>query len=672
MRITKALVIMLTGLLILISNVTRAGNLPDGFFIDHGYTFFQVESLSEPIDGKQTDKGWKLEPYIRIYGNAPEHSSIKLVLRKGKHVISERRTTTTIYGKGDPHLSFSVGNTAAGTMQPHFKINGGIQGLLPAAQGTGEFEVDISYIDGASKKEYAVHTYTLNVGKVDKLDVVGGKFLARPPEYFVSRHQEILSTILTPWAGYQYGIGGPTYRLLWNASPLKQGDSPTSDSAGTAFFRCTVDGKAIKLGNKENPQYGNLKGLDGTQTANPSKQRFIHLVHTDRNALEYQSGTAYREPLIFYSYLTKLPFEDTYDSYPSEGNKNMIISHTTLENHPGRWQCEWLDNGTLIRTFAWNVKDGKLQPHAEQEEGLTLNPGAILVDTIIPDGGAAFDGRIVPDAVKAGGFYGWQWQSSEMKKLAKKVPEVGKPHPTPSAPEFVAKPDKGPSSQELAKAKRKADSAAASAKREADSKAHKEAMDAEREKSNADGEARKADIAQQVADAQEQALAESKAAVQSAMDQINDASDSMKNARKNAVIHSPMHLLGRLALAVLLVLSGLLLSGTIISDKISAIKVVIETLTPLATTIGLATLGVAIVDMVFDLITLRPIIGDGIPQIVALAAGGLLGRETIEKLVSHEKLKSLLDILNTQQTILAFSAITLGILHLLIGGSTLI
>jgi hypothetical protein len=141
-----------------------------------------------------------------------------------------------------------------------------------------------------------------------------------------------------------------------------------------------------------------------------------------------------------------LPFEDTTDGFPPDKSYTYNSAYTAMAKHSGRWECRWLDNGTLLRTFAWDIgKDGQPVPHPEQEEGLTLNPGAILVDTIIPEGGAPFDARVVPDSVKQGGFYGRKWKSSEMKKLVKKLPEIGKPFPISSAPEFFLIPDEGPS-----------------------------------------------------------------------------------------------------------------------------------------------------------------------------------------------------------------------------------
>ena len=240
----------------LLTGPVLAADLPDGFYIDHGFTYFQVDTVTEPIDGKMTDMGWELIPHIRIFGDAPDRSSIKVVLRDGRKVIAERRTVTKVYKSGDPNLGLVVSSTSAGSIDPHFLVEGGIQGKLPVATGTGEFEVDVSYIDGDSEKEYEAHTYTINVGAVENLDSAAGELLVRPPDYFVSRHQEVLSTVLTPWGYYRRGGGGPTYRLLWNASPAEQSMRPENE-----YLRCTVDGEAIKLGNPAHPQVDQLQNL---------------------------------------------------------------------------------------------------------------------------------------------------------------------------------------------------------------------------------------------------------------------------------------------------------------------------------------------------------------------------------------------------------------------------
>ena len=285
-----------------------------------------------------------------------------------------------------------------------------------------------------------------------------------------------------------------------------------------------------------------VQRLSGRASRGGSK-RFIFERHNDRNALEYRSGRDYREDLIFYNYHTVLPFADLTDGYPPESwsEADKIPVHTTFADHPGKWECQWLDNGELMRTFRWEVDgNGQLVPHPEQNKGLTLNPGAILVETIIPEGGAAFDGRLVPKAVQAGGFYGWKWKSSEMKKLAKQVPEIGNPWPVPSAPEFVPEPDKGPSAQEIAKAKREAEAEAKAEQRKAEQAARDTKLKQEREDYAAAEQARLAENEKTRQEAYEKELARTQAMVADQLEEANgNAADAMRKARRSAVNNSP-------------------------------------------------------------------------------------------------------------------------------------
>ncbi len=634
--------------------------LPDGLYIDHGYTYFTVESLSEPIDGKQVDQGWKLSGAIRIYGEAPDRSSIKLVLKKDGDVLAQRRTQTDVLKTGDPKLNKAAGNTAAGEQQAHMLSGVKHQGWLdPVKPATGEFTVDVIYIDGETNKEHFAHTYTINVGKVEKSDANGNIVLVRAPEYFVSRHQEALSSILTSWMDYSADHAPTKMVLMWNASPADIGVS--AHSPNDTYLRCTVDGEPIKLGKDSQ-----IKGLDSTITKSVFKHRSTVVRHFDRNALEFRRGTAHREYLIYYNYHTVLPFEDTTDGFPPSEDYGYQPVHTALSEHPGRWECQWLDNGALLRTFAWDVaKNGQLVPHPEQEKGLTLNPGAILVDTIIPKEGASFDARVVPDAVKQGGFYGRKWKSGEMKKLVKKLPEIGNPFPIPSAPEFVLLPDKGPSAQELAKAKREADAEAARVEREAEQEARDAKLKADREQYTKDEQARIAENERIRSEAMASEMAKTEAMVEKQLAAANASSaEAMKKANAAASGAGPMHILFRTLLAVVLILSGLLLA----SGKIPQAAKVVGALQPVASAIGLAAIGISIVDLLLDIAILRPIVGDGLAQIVGLASGALLARPSVEGIVKSEKVSSMLNTLGENQSSLGFAALALGVVHLVLGG----
>lgn len=665
-----ALILFIT----LFTTTSFAKGLPDGFTLDHGFTFFTIESVSDSIDGKRVDLGWKLSGQIRIYGDAPDRSSIKLVLKKDGNVLAERRTRSYVYKTGDPVLKKAVNSTAAGSQQPHIISGSNHQGALPKVEpGTGEYEVDVIYVDGDTNEEYLAHTYTLDVQKIDTLDAVAGELLVRPPKYLVSRHQETLTTILSSWMDYSRDHAPGMMVLLWNASPLET--SSGAHSVNSTFLRCSVDGKPIKLGNPNHSQANQIKGLDATRTSsqwnstNSGSKRFIYERHNDRNSLEYRSGSDYREELIFYNYHTVLPIVDNTDGYPPENwsENDKISPYTSFSDHPGQWECQWLDNGELLRTFRWKVdNDGKLVPHPEQKKGLTLNPGAILVETLIPEGGAKFDGRLVPDAVKEGGFYGWKWKSSEMKKLAKQVPEIGKPWPVPSAPEFVPEPDKGPSPQEIAKAEREAKSKADAEKRKAEQEARDAKLKAEREEYDAKMQAQAEANEKTRQDTFAKELAKTEAMVAEQLKQANeDAANALAKAKKERVTHSPMHLISRILLAVALVLSGLLLA----KDKIPQASAITDVLLPMASTVGLATIGISIFDLVLDLVTLRPIIGDGLIQVAGLASGALLAQDTISNMLSNEKVTGFINTLKENQVNLGFAGIALGIVHLLMGGS---
>ncbi|NNE05098.1 MAG: hypothetical protein HKN15_05175 [Xanthomonadales bacterium] len=658
-RISRTLLTILAAMCL---SAPAHASLPSGFVLDHGYTFFNVKNNSDSVDGKRVHTGWQLVPLIRIYGDAPERSSIKLVLSKDGDVVAERRTQTTVYGKGNPNLQLVAGNTAAGWQQPHLLINGGIQGTLPpVTTGTGTYEVEVIYIDGDSNKEYSAHTYTIEVGKVDQLDSAAKELLVRPPEYFVSRHQELLSTVLTPWGDYKGGAFAGVYQLLWNASPSETGLAPSNTTGNAAYLRCTVDGEPIRLG-----QDSDQRNLDATSTRVLDNDRLISLVHSDRNALEFRSGTSYREPLIFYQYQTTLPFQDTTDEYPpADGGRPM--PYTTLENRDGEWECQFLDNGALLRTFSWEVDGGKLVPHPEQEEGLTLNPGAILVETRIPENGTALDGRTLPDAVEDGGFYGWEWESRRMRRLADDVPELGNPFPIASAPEFVPEPAAGASPQELAKARRAAEAAAAAAERRQEQEERAQRLQAEREQYAEAEAARLAENERIRSEAMEKEMARTQAELEETLGAVqqNMKETQERIAEEQAKANrSSIYGIMRVVMSLLLITCGLVLAG----GKIAALDGVVKALTPFAATIGIATFAVGAFDFILDLVIFRPLVGDGLAQLGALAAGGALARDMINKLTAG-KIASVLDAIQAQGATVGYAAFALGVLHLVMGGA---
>jgi len=98
-----------------------------------------------------------------------------------------------------------------------------------------------------------------------------------------------------------------------------------------------------------------------------------------------------------------------------------------IDEHPGQWQCSWLDGTTVLRTWRWTVgADGQTQAHAETTGGhLTFGPNAFLVSTQIPSGGTVYDTRLHRSSVVENAFYGWGWSTDAGRALAAAVADHG-------------------------------------------------------------------------------------------------------------------------------------------------------------------------------------------------------------------------------------------------------
>jgi hypothetical protein len=88
--------------------------------------------------------------------------------------------------------------------------------------------------------------------------------------------------------------------------------------------------------------------------------------------------------------------------------------------------------------------------------------------------------------------------------------------------------------------------------------------------------------------------------------------------------------------------------------------------------LGLATVGISLIDLLLDLFALRPVIGDGLPQVAGFASGALLAQERLSGMLANDKVSGVLDRLRGYQATLGFTSIGLGTIHLLLGGFALV
>ncbi|MCP5183729.1 MAG: hypothetical protein H6993_07185 [Pseudomonadales bacterium] len=649
----------LMGVVLVLAATGVRADLPPGLVLDHGYTWFDIKGEVDYRDGSPVDLGWTLQPGFRIVGDTPDHSAFHYTIRDGRKVLAEKRADGNramgMMGRKEyPTNPVAIANLA---LYP-----GSVQGKSPVVTGEGEFAVDVSYIDGATGKEYPMHTYTITVGKVAKVRGPATLPQVDAPEYFVSRHQEALTSILTGMNSYvnRSGQGGQLekvarqggkYALYWNVSPHEYSWSgPSLD----AHLACTVNGETLVWGNPNDPNFAAMSAAGSLDNISVKTEKKLQVVHSDRNSLDYRRGNPYREYLTWHLMRISLPIG--LEAYGP---------NTGLMEHAGKWECRLMDNGELLRTFRWTVNaDGSLKPHEEQQQGLTLAPDTILVETVIPEKGASFDGRLVPEAVEAGGFYGWEWESDSMEDLAEDVPEIGKPWPVPSAPTLQKAPEKEDTSsadraaEEAAAAARDAEKAAAEERRQAEAREQEAAQAARMEAREQEREAA-------FAEARDKALADANAAIREATEGVENAS---REAADAAAGQGAFGGLMRLLLGLVLVALGLTLNGAQVAAMVAPLAGAISALSGNAKIVGFAGIGLAVLDFLLDLVNLRPLAGDGLPQLAALAGGAVAAREALTGMEALKGQAARLETLGGMASLLGWACLALGVIHLVAGG----
>ena len=662
-RIARALfqsVLFLT----LTSNLGQA-KLPDDVYLDDAFAWFEAETHYKHEGGKRFDGGFSLKCELRIHGSVPARSALKLVVKQDGDEVATIRNEMLVYNP-DP------ARRELGAPVAHAYRCG--QEDKQIIQGTGEFEIDVYVIDGSSLEENFAKTYTIDVQTVQRAGggTLEGNIPAQDaPEYFVSRHGEVLSSVIH--------LIRPGFTSFESKNPeTNQNDNgieiiynvsgPSDKQPGSeAFFRCSVDDKPITLGKD---------GRKRADQATSRSMREIVAIHSDRNAMKYRN-IAYQEEISFRQRVISVPL-----TFGAEDKRAFGL--TALEDHPGEWSCSLVQNGKTIRTFRWEVSaDGPIVPHPEHEEGLRIGPNTFFIETEIPEGGSYTDARIVADAAAKTGFFGHRWGSRSAKRMAKKLEDVGNAFPVASAAK-VEMDESVTVDTGASEAKAKAEQEAAdkrAAEEEAAAKAEAERQEALEKEAEARVAEQEAEIERLRAAGQAEALAEAEADLKEAQAALASAQSRARDAANDVRGRGGLHLIVGSLLAIALLAVGVSLAG----GSIPALASVVQALAPHATLLGLATIGLALLDFVFDLMSLRPLIGDGIPQLLALAGGVLLWRSAPQTAVPDVAAKAAakasealerhgdkIENLKAYSIPLGFACIAAGVLHLVSGGSPFI
>ncbi len=666
---------------------TAVADLPGGVILDDAYTWFSAKSVEEPVDGKMTDRGWSLQYGIRFLGDVPAFSAVRTVVSKDGRKLAEHRKS---YTQGHANTFASDGRWMV------FKKTEPADDLII---GDGEFDVDLYFINGSTDEETRIREYTLDVRKVHRQHHL--RFI-NPPHYFVNHHGNVKDAIISQRAagdgnymtsrdGFLGGSGGGAsvtrgdntgfwedrnwVTILINVtrdddrslSKLNQGSG--SRLAGTVGrMIAKVDGETIDL---THPELRQQDAVFATLKYSES------VMHTDRYAEEYHSGTEYREPLGFAKYMLNLSL-----TWGPEDKR--VPSFVALDDHPGDWELKWVVNGEVLRTFYFTVgKDGLIEPHEDEDDAdLSLPPRTHLVEMKIPDGGSSLDSRLTDEFVDDYAFYGLGLPRS----LRSGIPDKGNPFPQFSGPK-VEPADPGAADRERREAlkqRQAAEQAAAKAEREAAAAERAANLQAEREAYAAE-EARRAEEAAQRDKDIERMVEEEKAR---AMAEVERLKGEYADAADEVSRNSGLPLWIRLLLSVALIGAGLALAGSWLTEKVAAVKPLVAAVQPMGTLLGWALIALALVGVVMDLFYLQPLVANGVPQIVAIVAGLMLARGAIKEKLSAvegdageqaakaaaalEAQEARLAALDGKASTIGLVALVAGLLHLVAGGSPLI
>ncbi|MBL0217081.1 MAG: hypothetical protein IPQ07_24800 [Myxococcales bacterium] len=353
-------------------------------WIDDSGADFKIENTFDTLNGVQFNPGWALKVHYVLRGSAKRQqgSTLKFVIKQGK-VTSELACAV-------PNVETDYADDWCSEPKQQVKL-------------TGDVTVDAIYVDGATDVATPLRTYKL---KVMTATQIRGNMVPAASQQYVSWQGRGLENYLIPW-------DSNTINLWVRYAPPYETEVPSV--LDTAMF-CSVDGKLLEAGSADWSRH-TVRGRMGMEDQVVARA-YEDKKKTMQNEYRKVAGAVFQMPITF---------------GPAD---KQAKGYWVLDDHPGKWECKWKHKGKLLRTFRFQVADGKLVPHPEQLAGLRLRPGMILVETEIP-ADSALDEVVAADEIKNGSFFGRPWATPEGKAMAAAVKSRGTPHyPQPKKLDF--------------------------------------------------------------------------------------------------------------------------------------------------------------------------------------------------------------------------------------------
>lgn len=387
--------------------------------MDDGYTFFGAEPVEE-YDSKVSlnkDVGWYLESRLRLMGTFPKRSAFRIaVVKNGKQLSIVRCEPYKVYKKSEdsgltrPRDREGRDLSFEDFMHVDFKC----LDKTAVNKEIGKVNIQVYFIDGDTDAETLVRTYQVDVHKATKVRGAASNPQPDVADYYIQRHAEA-AIAFAFFGNYQSdkpvatGANIPVRKLTiyTTYSPNEK-----SFNVSGSFARCSVNGRRINL---DYDAVGMSEGGDRQEIG----------IYLDRLTPQYKRGSPYKDHIEFMELKFAMPLYIEKSQYDQPREMNIL-------DHPGKWECSVIAKGETYRIFRWEVANGKIVKHPEQQNGnINLYYDAAMIDMEIPTGGSPIDFRLMP-MPEMGLFYGIPWTTAEGKAKAARVPKVGNPYPVPS------------------------------------------------------------------------------------------------------------------------------------------------------------------------------------------------------------------------------------------------
>ncbi|MEQ1924210.1 MAG: hypothetical protein ABL952_17050, partial [Pyrinomonadaceae bacterium] len=356
---------------LLFTTMPVAANAARQDVVDDAFSWFEAmngEALGP--NNIPVSTGWYLKSYVKIFGEYPLRSAIKLVVSKNGTPVATTRCEVFRYSNTTRALDESFMQTADCYRKD------------TSSKEIGVFDLKVYAVNGQTDEEKLVRTYKIDVRTINRVRSGQEAGLA-PPLYLIQRHGEapVSWMVLRPreYVGYldtkssPERLGENHVEFYYNLSPDEKGKTLPH-----GYMRCSVNGKRLVM-----------PGPDGyADQAISRAERSFSVIYQDRIAPKYLRGTEYQDEIGFRVVRLQAPL--TWGERRNRGTNRLA-----LEDNPGAWVCELMNNGEVWRTWRFTIgSDGRPPLHPEQNGNVNLAYNSYLVDMEIPAAGSPMDKRL--------------------------------------------------------------------------------------------------------------------------------------------------------------------------------------------------------------------------------------------------------------------------------------